>query len=83
MRSIECLRMFKSKNPEDPNEVPEGFLSDVNKYTNRSLFLNAHFSQELKAVSQSARPLLSSIAQQLNIPKHFRIWCSDGMWFIL
>lgn len=24
-------RLFKSKNPEDPNEVPNGFLSDVNK----------------------------------------------------
>ncbi|PIO70556.1 hypothetical protein TELCIR_07590 [Teladorsagia circumcincta] len=22
---------FKSKNPEDPNEVPNGFLSDVNR----------------------------------------------------
>ncbi|EYC10409.1 hypothetical protein Y032_0055g2543 [Ancylostoma ceylanicum] len=24
-------RRFKSKNPEDPNEVPGGFLTDVNK----------------------------------------------------
>ncbi|EYC10410.1 hypothetical protein Y032_0055g2543 [Ancylostoma ceylanicum] len=23
--------LFKSKNPEDPNEVPGGFLTDVNK----------------------------------------------------
>ncbi|KAK6055831.1 hypothetical protein COOONC_01889 [Cooperia oncophora] len=29
-RSIHFFR-FKSKNPEDPNEVPNGFLSDVNK----------------------------------------------------
>ncbi|KAK6008891.1 hypothetical protein OSTOST_26212 [Ostertagia ostertagi] len=30
-RLSKSVDLFKSKNPEDPNEVPNGFLSDVNK----------------------------------------------------
>ncbi|KJH52705.1 hypothetical protein DICVIV_01049 [Dictyocaulus viviparus] len=30
-KCVEWLQQFKSKNPEDLDEVPNGFLSDVNK----------------------------------------------------
>ena len=28
---------FKHKNPEDPNEVPNGFLSDINPYSKKEI----------------------------------------------
>ncbi|EPB75077.1 hypothetical protein ANCCEY_05847 [Ancylostoma ceylanicum] len=49
--------LFKSKNPEDPNEVPGGFLTDVNKQ------LRARHGSELKAVSRASSRLVYCAAE--------------------
>lgn len=43
-------RLFKHKNPEDPNEVPNGFLSDINPASKREVvgYLDANLANTLK-----------------------------------
>lgn len=41
---------FKHKNPEDPNEVPNGFLSDINPNSKKEIvgYLDANLANVVK-----------------------------------
>ncbi|XP_047359748.1 probable glutamine--tRNA ligase [Vespa velutina] len=43
-------RLFKHKNPEDPNEVPNGFLSDINPNSKKEIvgYLDANLANVVK-----------------------------------
>ncbi|KAF7391735.1 hypothetical protein HZH68_011278 [Vespula germanica] len=43
-------RLFKHKNPEDPNEVPNGFLSDINSNSKKEIvgYLDANLANAVK-----------------------------------
>ncbi|XP_035721842.1 probable glutamine--tRNA ligase [Vespa mandarinia] len=43
-------RLFKHKNPEDPNEVPNGFLSDINPNSKKEIvgYLDANLANAVK-----------------------------------